>query len=478
MSAVEPTGPAAAADEKAAPDGRPLGTVSIRVRVIAAVMVVLALVLLVLSFSVQAVFDAQTDRDVDALLSGRTQLARQLARSGVRPQQVVNRVAVDGVVASLELRDGTVLGTTVPAGSGVRTETARLAGSGRIDGSTLTLGVNSSLVEGSRQSLRRILLVGGLAALVLAAVLVAVAVRLALHPLDAMAALAQSIAAGARGRRLSPTRADTEVGRTAAAFDEMLDELEGAEARARTAQAQALAAERRTRAFLADAAHELRTPLAGVQAAAETLLQHRDALRREDRDRLEVLLVGEVRRAGRLVENLLTMARLDAELPVTLAPVDLRALVDAEVARARLLAPGTQVDVEVATDGHGPVVPGDATALQGLVRNLLDNALRAAGPQGTVRVLTSATKDRAVVHVRDDGPGVPLAERERVFDRLVRLDPARGVDSGGSGLGLTIARATARAHGGDLVCLEVPPPARGADFRLTLPLTSPETARR
>ena len=447
----------------------PLSTVSIRVRVLAAVMVVLAVVLLGLSVAVQSVFAAQSDRNLDALLTGRAQLARQLARTGVRPQQIVNRVTVDGVLASLELRDGTVLGNTLPTGSGVQTVTTRLAGPGRVDGAQLTLSVNSSLATGARQALRRILLVGGLAALALSAALVALAVRLALRPLDSMAALAQGIASGSRGRRLSPIRTDTEIGRTARAFDAMLDELEGAEAQSRLAEAQALHAEERVRAFVADAAHELRTPLAGVSVAAETLLQHGDTLDTADRERLEALLVGEARRAGRLVDDLLAMARLDAGPVLDLVPLDLGRLVDDEITRARLLSPTATLTAV----GTSAVVAGDLTALRGALRNLIDNACRAAGPAGTVEVTITTDEHLAVVHVRDDGPGVPAADHERIFDRLVRLDAARSTDSGGSGLGLAIARGTARAHGGDVVCLPVDPPGRGADFCLTLPLHAP-----
>jgi two-component system OmpR family sensor kinase len=436
---------------------RPLSTVSIRVRVIAAVMAVLAVVLLGLSISVQSVFVAQSNRSLDALLSGRAQLARQLARSGARPQQIVNRVGVDGVVASLELQDGTVLGA-VPAGTGVTTVTTTLPGTGRVNGARLTLSVNTSLVSGARDTLRRILLVSGLAALVLSGLLVAVAVRLALRPLDSMASLAQGIAGGARGSRLSPTRTDTEIGRTAYAFDAMLDELEGAETRARRAEEQTLA-------FLADAAHELRTPLTGVQAAAETLLQHRDQMSADEQQHIEALLVGEARRAGRLVTDLLSVARLDAGAALPRTPVDLQELAAAEVSRARLVWPGTTL----AATGDAPLVTGDAQALGGVLRNLVDNACRAAGAGGTVQVVLGAQGSTAVVDVVDDGPGVSEQDRERVFERLVRLDAARSADAGGSGLGLAIARGTARAHGGNLVCLPVPAPAHGADFRLTLP---------
>jgi two-component system OmpR family sensor kinase len=448
---------------RAGPAGRrPLATVSIRVRVIAAVMAVLVVVLLGLSVSVQSVFVAQSNRNLDTLLSGRAQLARQLARSGVRPQQIVNRVGVDGVVASLELRDGSVLGSPVAVGSGATTVTTTLPGTGRLDGARLTLSVNTSLVSGARDTLRRTLLLSSLAALLLSGLLVAVAVRLALRPLDSMASLAQGIADGARGSRLAPTRPDTEIGRTARAFDAMLDELEGAESRARRAEEQ-------TRAFLADAAHELRTPLTGVQAAAETLLQHRDQMSPEDQEHIEVLLVGEARRAGRLVADLLSVARLDAGAPPAQDPVDLQAVADAEVSRAQLVWPGTTISVA----GSARPVTGDPQALGGVLRNLLDNASRAAGPGGHVQVVLGAQGTTAVVDVVDDGPGVPAEDRERIFDRLVRLDAARSVDSGGSGLGLAIARGTARAHGGDLVCLPVPEPGRGAVFRLSLPSRQP-----
>jgi signal transduction histidine kinase len=276
-----------------------------------------------------------------------------------------------------------------------------------------------------------------------------------------MAALARTIADGRRGSRLAPTRTDTELGRTASAFDDMLDELEGAESRARQAEA-------RTRAFLADAAHELRTPIAGVQAAAETLLHSGSELPpdsellRAQREQLEVLVVREAQRAGRLVSDLLQTAQLDAGVELDLAPVALRQLVLAEVDRARLLHPGARFELA----GPDVVVTADPRKVAGILRNLVDNALRAAGPTGTIGVRLSEQERRAVLEVSDSGPGVPLADRERIFARLVRLDQSRSQDQGGSGLGLAIARGFARAHGGDLTCEAA---TAGALFRLTLP---------
>ena len=279
-----------------------LNTVSLRLRVTTAVILVLAIMLVLLSVAVNAIFVAQSNRSLDALLESRVQLARQLARAGIGPQQIVNRTETDGVRAHLVLRNGIDFGSPPPAGLGIPRTTVVLNAPGRVDRAELTLTIDTALVTGARQRLRRILLVTSMVALLVSALLVAGAVRVALRPLDSMAGLAKSIAEGNRGRRLAPTRTDTEIGQTARAFDEMLDELEGAESRARQA-------EERTRIFLADAAHELRTPITGVQAAAETLLHHGDSLPAADRERLQALLVREAQRAGTLISDLLAAAR-------------------------------------------------------------------------------------------------------------------------------------------------------------------------
>jgi signal transduction histidine kinase len=433
-----------------------LNTVSLRLRVTTAVMLVLGVMLLLLGLVVNAIFVAQSNRSLDALLDSRVQLARQLARAGVGAQQIVNRTETDGVRAYLVLRNGTEFGSPPPTGLGIRSTTIVLNSPGRVDGAELTLTIDTALVTGARQRLRRILLVTSMVALLVSALLVAGAVRVALRPLDSMAGLAKSIAEGNRGRRLAPTRTDTELGQTARAFDEMLDELEGAESRARQA-------EERTRAFLADAAHELRTPITGVQAAAETLLHHGDSLP-ADRERLQALLVREAQRAGVLISDLLAAARLDAGVELDLAPVSLRNLAYSELDRVRLLHPQTTVT----TSGSDVIVTADAGQVSGILRNLLENAMRAAGPDGRIHLNLYERAGFAVAEVWDSGPGVPPSERERIFERLVRLDHSRTSDVGGSGLGLAIARGYARAHGGDLVCAD--PGGPGALFRLTLPI--------
>ena len=441
-----------------------LNTVSLRLRVTVAVLAVLAVMLILLSIAINAIFIAQSNRNLDALLTGQAQLAQQLARSGVGPQQIVNRVQAGGVQAHLVLRNGTEFGTPITSGT-VKTTTITLNAPTRVDGANLTLAVDTALVSDARRTLRRILMITAVIALVVSAVLVAAAVRLALRPLDSMAALAKTVSQGNRGYRLAPTRTDTELGQTAQAFDEMLDELEGAETRAQQA-------EERTRAFLADAAHELRTPIAGVQAAAETLLHHDEQLDHDERQHLQALLVREAERAGALISDLLTAARLDAGIDLDLAPVSLRTLAHSEIDRVRLLHPETAVTMS----GPEVIARADAARVSSILRNVIDNAVRAAGPEGQVHLVVREHDQFAIAEIWDSGPGVPPSQRERIFERLVRLDHGRAGDAGGSGLGLAIARGYARAHGGDLTCED--PRGSGAMFRLVLPLEPRQMAVR
>lgn len=442
-----------------APQPPPLRTGSLRLRLTVAVIALLAAALVVLGFAVDTAFGVQSNRSLDALLTSRVQLARQLARAGVGPQQIVNRVQADGVQAELVLRNGQVLGTAVPAGQRIVTRSVSLAGPTKVDGARLTLTVDVSLVSDARSTLRRILLLSGAGVMVLGAALLALVVRLGLRPVTAMGQLADGIAAGRRGGRLAPTRRDTDLGRTASAFDAMLDELEGAETRAR-------AAEERTRAFLADAAHELRTPITGVQAATETLLQHGPQLDPEQRQRLERLVLTETHRAGRLINDLLAAARLDAGLELQIAPTSWVEVARPEVERARTLQPATMITMT----GSDVIVPADREKIAAVLRNLIDNALRAVSPDGQIMIMVGADDRTAYLDVADDGPGVAAPDRDRIFDRLVRLDAARSADSGGSGLGLAIARGYALAHGGDLTLVDGGP---GATFRLSVPLHRP-----
>lgn len=450
--------------------GTPLRTTSLRRRVTVMVVVVLAAVLLGVLVVVDRVFAVETNRDLNALLVDHEQLARKLANQGSAPNALLVRMDNDTVRALLELRDGRVLGNPavrdLEAGAPVRTATITLSGPGVLNGARLTLAVATAALQQAQNQLRRVLLLVGLIALLVTGIVLVIIVRLALSPLHVMTNLARSIALGGRGRRLSPTRPDTELGRTAEAFDDMLDALEGAEQQARVAEAASRASEERTRRFVADAAHELRTPIAGVQAAAEAVLQQSPTASQEERDRLHLLLVRESRRAGQLVNDLLDLARIDAGVELSSAPVDLRALAIAQADRTRLLAP----ELTVTVDGSSIVLLADEKRITQILANLLDNARSVTTPDGRIAVRLGRINDLAEVLVMDDGPGVSPADRERIFGRLVRLDTARDRRFGGSGLGLPIARGFARAHGGDLTCEPPSPGTTGAVFRLVLPI--------
>ena len=341
-----------------------------------------------------------------------------------------------------------------------------LPGGGRI----IFVADTTQTTQVTRQ-LREVMIGAGLITLAIAALLLVAASRVALRPLDRLTALAKDITTGDRGRRLHPDRAHTELGRAASAFDGMLDVLEASEQRAQHAAEAAQRADTATRRFLVDAAHELRTPIAGIQVAAEQLANNASqddtdtAARRQHRR--ATLLISDARRAARLVADMLDLSRIDAGLPLNIQDTDIATIVDAEADRAAMLAP----QLTVTRTGLTPLtVQADPTRVAQILSNLLDNARRHTPRGGQIIIdlteQSSVTGHLVVVTVTDTGHGIPDEQRERVFERLVRLDTARTRDHGGAGLGLPIARALARAHGGNLICVSH---QGGAQFRLTLP---------
>ena len=318
-------------------------------------------------------------------------------------------------------------------------------------GSVATLTASRASVDRAVQRLVVIEIAVALAAVAIAALLLLRGLRSALQPLAHVGAVAARIAGGAHDERLRPDRPQTELGRMAAAFDHMVDELEESIARARRSESA-------MRRFLADASHELRTPIAALQATAETLL--REQPDRPERDGLEARVAGDAARLGRLVADLLDLARLEANEQLAREPVDVGLVASRAVAEATGHLPGAAVDVDSNGDA---MVLGDADALSRALRNLVDNAIAAAGPSGRVWVAVERNGTHVLASVEDDGPGVPPAERERIFEGFVRLEPVRGP---GAGLGLAIARRVAREHGGDLTYAGG---GRGARFVLRLP---------
>ena len=207
----------------------------------------------------------------------------------------------------------------------------------------------------------------------------------------------------------------------------------------RRALEDAKAAEQRNQEFLADAAHQLRTPVAAVRASAEAIVLTESLARREQ---LAANLTAEADRLGRLIRSLLLLTRLDQGDPIQPAPCDVEGLVRAEIARVRLLAPHLEVRLHIPPELVDDLEL-DSAGVAEIVANLLDNARRHASARVDVAIDVSS---QLRVSVGDDGPGLSGTGQERAFDRFVSLD-----GRGGSGLGLSIARSLARAHGGDLV---------------------------
>jgi signal transduction histidine kinase len=225
------------------------------------------------------------------------------------------------------------------------------------------------------------------------------------------------------------------------------------------ALAEARASEAAIRTFLADASHELRTPVAALHATAERLL--RDQPARPARDAIEAQLARDTGRVGHLIDDLLSLARLDARERPHREPIDLADLASAAVAATRTTDPAARV--ELVTAGPSPAT-GDRDALLRAVRNLLDNAIAAAD---TVAVEVTQTTNGPTMSVTDNGPGVPPDQRERILEPFVRLPPS---PRAGTGLGLTIVRRTIESHGGTITC--DPSPTGGARFTLHLPADS------
>ena len=263
-----------------------------------------------------------------------------------------------------------------------------------------------------------------------------------LRPVEALRASAERISGTEQDTRLPVPASGDEIHRLAVTLNSMLDRLAASRAR--------------QRAFVADAAHELRSPLASMQTQLDVAQRlGEDTPETED-------LRAEVARMTTLVEDLLVLARLDADTAPAAPrePVDVDTLVQEAVARA----PRGRVTVR-ATDAPGLVAAGHPEDLRRVLANLVGNAVRHA--TGCVEVGSHGEGRHVVVTVADDGEGIPAADRERVFERFTRLDEGRARDAGGSGLGLAIVRELTRRGGGDVELDDSP--AGGLCVRVRLP---------
>ncbi|MEV6314769.1 HAMP domain-containing sensor histidine kinase [Streptomyces sp. NPDC051776] len=346
----------------------------------------------------------------------------------------------------------------------------------RPGGGTVAAAIDLTPLNDTTRRLIRIEIVVTAVVLTGLALLGSAVVRIGLKPLADVEATAESIIDGDDLSRRVPERAppSTEIGRLSATLNTMLVRID-------QSFAESSAAQERLRRFVADAGHELRTPLAAVLGLVEL---HRSGAAGSRQDVTALLdgIEAEGRRMRLLVEDLLLLARLDQERPQASEPVDLVPLAVDALATARATEPDRPLRLDLppgdedrgnGDDGPRPTVVGDDVRLARVLTNLVSNALRhtPAGTSVTVRIGTDEKAGQAVVEVADTGPGVPEEEAERVFDRFHRVGDGRDRASGGTGLGLSIVAAIVTAHGGSVRCLRTP--GGGATFEVRLPLRDP-----
>jgi two-component system OmpR family sensor kinase len=273
--------------------------------------------------------------------------------------------------------------------------------------------------------------------------------RLGLRPIAEVTEVADAITAGDRSRRLPVRDLRTEAGHLGRAFNVMLDEHQ--------------AGEDRLRRFVADASHELRTPVAAIRGFAD--LYRAGAL--DDPATLNEAMRrigGESARMAGLVEDLLLLARLDEGRPLEAAPVDLSGVLRDAAFDASATHPTRTVTAEVVDD---LTVVGDEARLRQVLANVVQNALTHAGADASVVVRGRRQGDLCIVEVADDGAGMPTEEAVMAFDRFWRADRSRARNANGAGLGLSIVRAITEAHGGRVALDSAPD--RGTTVRVVLP---------
>lgn len=366
---------------------------------------------------------------------------------------------------------------TVDGDDGVRWRVLARAigdGGGRVVGS-VAVALPMTSVDATLHRMRGLLLGVGAAALAVVALGGWWGVRRALRPLTGMERTAAAIADGDLTRRVPEAPASTEVGRLGRALNEMLAQLE-------QAFAVRAASEERMRRFVADASHELRTPLAAVRGYAE--LHRMGALPDDEAVATTFRRVEEsARRMGRLVEDLLQLARLDEGRPVRRERVDLAVLAEDALADLHALDPSRPVRLTwlpgtTARTTTGPGAPtatvlGDEDQLRQVLANLVGNVARHT-PAGTAaEVRLGTVGGRVVLEVHDDGPGIAPQDAERVFERFYRADVSRSRESGGTGLGMAIVAAVVRAHDGEVA---VVPGGPGTTVRVALPAAPTDRA--
>jgi two-component system OmpR family sensor kinase len=331
------------------------------------------------------------------------------------------------------------------------------------NGELTTVAIDMSDIQSTVRSLAWSQVAIGTAVLVILGVAGYWVVHRSLRPLVEVEKTAAAIAAGQLDRRVPERDPRTEVGRLSLALNGMLSQIQSAMASSVDSAEQARTSEERMRRFITDASHELRTPLTTIRGFAE--LYRQGAAR--DVEMLMSRIESESRRMGLLVDDLLLLARLDAQRPLEQRRVDLLLLATDAVHDAQSIAPKRTINMEV-FDGPGtPEVLGDEARLRQVLGNLMANALQHTPETARITVRVGTEDDDAVLEVVDQGPGMTPEDAQRVFERFYRTDSSRTRTSGGTGLGLSIVDSLVYAHGGRVTVRTAP--GQGCCFRVSLP---------
>ncbi len=353
------------------------------------------------------------------------------------PAEVRRLLSVRAGYSTLQLRDVGDLRV-------YRTDVVRLGHVVAVIG----VGEPVSPVEHAQDEVARTFLVAGTATLALALLLGYLVAAGTARPLRRMARVAARVDGGDLSPRMHSPSTSEEARQLADSFDKMLDRLEAAFAR--------------QRAFASDASHELRTPLTVIRGQLEVLARSPNPSR-ADVTHVERLVRTEIVRMERLVEDLLVLARADESEFLRRREIELEPFVTEMLDGFRATA-DRRFELGAVASGALDV---DPDRLAQALRNLLRNAIEQTTAGGLVRITASANGGWVTIAVEDDGPGIPAAQRDRVFDRFHRTDSARNRVRGGSGLGLAIVRAIAEAHGGRVAAGQSP--EGGARVEIALP---------
>jgi len=332
-----------------------------------------------------------------------------------------------------------------------RLRSARFSGAGD---HVLLVAQRSAISDELISRTANVAIVTGGAVLVGLTLLSGYLVRRGLRPLQDIASTASAIGEGDLTQRIAETTERTEVGRLGIALNAMLGQIENAFGERERS-------EQRLRRFVADASHELRTPIATVRGYAE--LFRRGAAQRPD-DLAEAMhrIEAEAARMGELVDELLLLARLDQGRPLDREPIDLGALTDEAVRAAGQIEPARPIAVSIAGN---TVVVGDRERLRQVLANLLSNIRSHTPPGAPAAVRVTGTEGAVELEVTDNGPGLSQLDRQRVFERFYQAGADR--THGGSGLGLAIVAAVVKAHDGTVTVL--PASGTGCRFLVRLP---------